>query len=325
MDARSAIELLGWSFVLPAGVSMASLFLLRRCLPGRLAAGTALTIAMLTGFAVMNTADGVVQRLQPTRHWHWVAWLPAIGLFVFGIGFTGKVGQTRRISVLVILAALATYLLVPDWPPLDDKRNLYRFLLCVIAAAACGAVSFSIERVQKPRWLLLLLGGSLLAMTPLLAVFLSLTYATLMSVAAAAVLGLTVVRSSAGEDEKDAAQIAAPIAAMLLVAGCFIGFVETNPPLFGFLPPLLVPALIAVYTLGSNHTGSLRTRFIEMSVVVTVFAASAGCLHLETRTVPPDELPADEQPVEGKFTEEDWFDSLDKLDADSSQREASDK
>ena len=49
MDARNAIELLGWFFVMPAGISVALLFFLRRWLPERYAAGCGVAIATLAG------------------------------------------------------------------------------------------------------------------------------------------------------------------------------------------------------------------------------------------------------------------------------------
>ena len=335
MDVRSAIELFGWYVLLPASISMAALVLLSRILPERFAAGAALAIAVLSGVAVVNlTGSGVppdgkissldmvrqfAGRLEPTRHWHWIVWLPAICLLPFGLCLREKSLAATRMVAIMLVAAVTAFLLMPDWARLDDQRTLYRVVLCLTAAAACMAVDFAAIRV-RPGWLLSLAAGSLLAMAPLFGAFLSATFGSLMAVCSAAVFGIAAVRFKS--ESTETARVVGPVAALLLVAGCFIGFVDADPPLYGYLAPLVFPAVPMMFALRQREKKSSLLKASEVVCSVLVFAIAAMFLHLETHSEEPASEVILEQPVEEPLSEDDWFDSLDQLGPTDSKAEA---
>lgn len=339
MDARSAIELFGWNVLMPVGISMAALVLLSRVLPERFAAGIALAIAVLSGVAVVSLTGSEVPkdvqitsldmvrqfagRLEPSRHWHWIVWLPAICVLPFGLGLRDGVHPAKRGIAIGIVAAVTAFLLTPGWPRLDDLRTLYRSILCVTAAAACMAIDFAAIRT-RPGWLLSLAGGSLLATSALLGAFLSVTFGSLLAICSAAVLGIAAVRFKS--ESTETARVVGPIAALLLVSGCFIGFVDADPPLSGFLVPLVFPAVPMMFALRQQEKKSIVSKVCEVACAVLVFASAATFLHLETRPEEPASSVIPEQPVEEPVSEEDWFDSLDQLGpADSKSDTTSDE
>jgi len=319
MDARNAIELLGRFFLMPAGMSMASLLLLSRWMPERYAAGCGLACAMLVGFLALNDVGEGLEQLLPTSHWHWLAWLPAIALIPFGLVSEDKTGRAKRYSSFVLVSVVASVVLVPDWPPLDDSRMLYRICLCASAACSCMAIDFAVSRAH-PAWLLGLIGASLLVMAPLLAFFLSVTYATVMTIAAGSVVGLAVARFRSGDRDavRPVARATAPIAVLLLFGGCFIGFVDRDPPLYGFLTVGALPVVPMLFAMRPGKPGSVARKFAEVACGVVVFGVAAAVLHFETRTEPLASEPPEAQQSE-PASEDDWFQQLDRLDDDTTE------
>ncbi len=318
MDARNAVELLGWFFLMPAGISVALAILLSRWMPERYAAGCGLAVAMLVGFFVLNDGGDGLKRVLPERHWHWLAWLPTIALLPFGLVADGKSGRGKRYLAVALVSVVTALLLVPDWSRLDDSRMLYRTCFFVSAAGGCLAIDPAASRARSG-WLLGLLGVSLLVMAPLLAFFLSVSFATVMTFAGASVLGLAVWCQWSDPDAVRAvARTTAPIAVVMLFAGCFIGFVDSDPPLYGFLVVAALPVVPMSFAMRPGRPAAGAAKFAEAACCVVVFGAAATVLHFETRTDPLAVEPPEARQPE-PTTEDDWFQQLDRMDDDTAE------
>ncbi|MEX0717217.1 MAG: hypothetical protein WD066_11545 [Planctomycetaceae bacterium] len=139
MSARFAFEMFAYGVLAPALVAAVASCLARRVLPAATAARHAGAFAFSAGVCAGYALLPEWAPWIPERHWHWLPYL-AIGAAVVGpIALAEGVGWFERWMLLVPLAIVASWLLVPRWPNLDPPRTTlvpavagYFFLLAVL-------------------------------------------------------------------------------------------------------------------------------------------------------------------------------------------------
>ena len=129
-------ELIGYGGLAPAATAFVVLALVRvahRHSLGKLACGLAIALAFFVAYALLPWAP-----LKPDSPWHWFPLLAVLGFGfgMFGMHVPGAPADTQltrtRISTLLlllrmagwlVLAAIASWLLVPSWDKLAPVRG----------------------------------------------------------------------------------------------------------------------------------------------------------------------------------------------------------
>lgn len=230
------IDILLYGGVVPAVVAFSLVFVLRRVLPASAAERYPTAIAFAAAFFVGYALLPSWAAIAPTRHWHWLPYLGLVAMVMGPVGLAQGLLRVERWLLTLLLAVLAAWLLVPTWADLQPSRPTYILILTAYVLLLSMLLDPLPARVPARLFLaaLTIVAG---AGALMLAVFVSLTFARLAGVAAAAMAGCAVAAFRNGGPTMPRAVI--PAFAVLLGGSLFVGSIEPDPALHGFL---LVPA-----------------------------------------------------------------------------------
>ena len=302
MEIEFAIELMVWDVLVPAAISVAVLFLLKRFVAKRYCYVAAVATGLLAGYllhdwsnlnATVDTAKTLegsggakeaflsavrtVQSVLPQRHYQWIPWLPALLLLPLGLSLGEKIHRAERVAVFLLSGSIAAWLIVPSWSRLDEIRPV---LLTAVAAATwimCCVCDLLAERMS-PRWFLFLMTGCIAVYAGIMMPFMSLRHGEIILCGAGALTGATLMTFRS--NESSAARSLSPICAMLLVSGAFVSFIEPDPPNPIFLLPLAAPMGLLPFVIGPlRDRNSIKIRLVQLGLVIAILATTAAWLY----------------------------------------------
>ncbi len=257
---NSAIEIVGYGGVVPAAVSTAVMVLAARFLPARVSRRYAAAVALVIGFFVGYVLLPSWAELVPKRHWHWLPYLGLGAMIIGPIGLARGVFAVERWLLLLALAIVAAWLLVPTWASLQPPRSVYVPILAGYLLLLSVLLEPLPARVPG-RLLLALLSIVALSVAVAIAALVSLNYARVAAIAAAAIVGCCVASFFYFHESMTRGLI--PAYAILVGGVAFVATIEPSRPLVGLL---LAPA--APLALWSCAWGPLaRLRGVKAAVV----------------------------------------------------------
>ncbi len=274
MELKFAGELFLQGILLPGGLSLAIFLLGRWLLPPRYGVPVAFSTAWLVGYLWLDWA-----KVVPERHYQWLPYMPLAAIVPLSVSLADGVRRVERLLLFLPLSLCAAAFVVPTWARLQDVRQWYvlslaagLWLLCVAGDELAGRM--------RPGWFLslhlLVLGG----LSGIMMGFVSVTYGQLLLAAAGALSGIALM-SVRTQDVAVSAAVS-PHISVVLGCGAFLGFVDPNPPLYGFLIPLALPILLLPVAVvpWARRRPRVMAGF-QLSVVVVVFVATVLVLRSE--------------------------------------------
>ncbi|MCH7863259.1 MAG: hypothetical protein IH998_16740, partial [Proteobacteria bacterium] len=192
----------------------------------------AFAAAFFVGYALLPAWAAIA----PTRHWHWLPYLGLVAMVMGPVGLAPGLLRVERWLLTFLLAVLAAWLLVPTWADLQPARPTYVLILTAYILLLSMLLDPLPAHVPVRLFLaaLTIVAG---AGAIMLAVFVSLTFGQLAGIAATAMAGCTIAAFRVGGPTLTRAVI--PAFAVLVGGSLFVGSIEPDPALHGFL---LVPA-----------------------------------------------------------------------------------
>ena len=184
-------EVIGYGMLIPAAVSVAVLVVTRKFCPNELAIRSAGALALgggfIVGYCLLPWAP-----LLPNAQWHWIPYLSAIAIVSAPVRLAPGASTARIWSILLLLAGLAAWLLVPSWAEPERTRHLYAAVVGVALLFLCGLLEPLAKRSPGALFPLLLcvvsaVGAVVLGLSG------SVKFAQLAGVVAAAMGGCTAV------------------------------------------------------------------------------------------------------------------------------------
>lgn len=268
-------DILFYGGVVPAAVAVSLVFLLRRLLPAsaaqRYPTAVAFAAACFVGYALLPSWAVTA----PTRHWHWLPYLGLVAMVTGPVGLAPGLLRVERWLLTLLLAVLAAWLLVPTWADLQPARPTYVRILTAYVLLLSMLLDPLPARVPVRLFLATLtIVASVGAI--MVAVFISLTFGQLAGIAAAAMAGCTIAASRAGDPTMTRAVI--PAFAVLVGGSLFVGSIEPDPALHGFLLVPAAPLGLWMCARGpfARHQGVARATIGLVGVLVLL--AIAGIL-----------------------------------------------
>jgi hypothetical protein len=233
------LEFVGLAITAPAAIAASLIAALRWALPrefaSRYPAPIAFGIASVAGLALSESL-----KIVPDRHWHWLAYLAVIASLVGGIAAAKSLRAFERVALWLLVALVAAWLIVPDWPGLVPSRVVWIAVLVAGFISSTALLEPLSIRVPTPTWLMsLVITASFTA--ALIAGFVSLTYGNVAVVPAAALAGCLIggcfVRGAPVQG------LALPFA--IVIGGwAFVGTVYPQQPFYFLLGAPLAPAAL---------------------------------------------------------------------------------
>jgi len=272
---NSEIEAVNYGGVAPAFIAAILALLLRAFLPRgvgeRWAVPTAVGVAFCGGYALLATLGNSSSiDLLPSRHWHWLPYV-AIGAVLLGsVSAAEGVSLVERWLVYFLWAAVSAWLFVPTWASLEPPRSTWVPLLAGYLLMMNALLDPLARRIPAPRFMAML-AISALAVAIMTAAFLSVTYAQVAGIGAAALFGGCVAmclrRSTASSGG------IASLYSILAGGSAFVSAIEPDPAALGML---LVPAapLALWFTVGGplSRLDGWKAWAAQTTVVVVVLA-----------------------------------------------------
>ena len=223
-------------------------------------------------------------------------------LLPLGFGFAQSASQWKRVASLVVVAGVVPFLMMPGWERLADVRVLYLSGFGLVCLGGIAAIDFAAARL-RPAWLVGVMCLTLGMLSGMLMYFLSLTFGQLLLAAAGATLGVGLLRLKSADEET--ARGIGPVLVVVLLAGCFLGFIDPAPPLYGFLVPGLVPFVLAACAMMGKKSGKFLA-IVQVVGVLGLFGIAGGWTHFATAL--PDEI--EPAVVEPEISDDEFFDQL---------------
>lgn len=271
-----------WGFLVPAIVSAAVLFVLRRVLPQALAdrypGAIALAIGFFSGYGLLALAPW-----QPSSHWHWLPYVLLAASLVTPVALAEGVWSFERGLLYGLVALLASWLLVPTWDDLEPPRGVSIVGLAVYITLLAILLEKLARRLPGPV-LAAILGFCMIFAAVVLALSGNLRMGQIAGAAAAAFIGCAM--ASRRRPEHDSLQgLALPFAlhsAGLLYVGRVNSF--SGLPDLSYLLPTLAPlGLWASFAgLGGNPMGTNRKLLGAILVVLPLVVAVGLALAAES-------------------------------------------
>ena len=222
-----AIQVLGYGGIVPITIAVAAMYLCGRWLPpaasDRYAAAVACGIAFFVGYALLPSWA----ELWPTRHWQWLPYLAGAAMIIGPAALAKGVFAPERVLLLLMLALIAAWLLVPKWSRIEAQ-----YVQNVVGVTA-GFVLLStlldpLPKRMPPAFFVGILAVVTVCLSLALASSLSLKYGQVASIAAASLAGCSV--GHVFLKNEIAARGLVPVFT-LVVGGCaFVGFIGHDPP-----------------------------------------------------------------------------------------------
>lgn len=266
METEFAIDLLLWQLLLPAGISVACLFLLRLFLPDRWATSIAFCGGFFTAYCFLEWA-----KVIPERHFMWIPWITILCLIPAAISLAEKIGVFERLTSFIPISAATAWFVMPTWSRLEDDRVTLLFGIGVTTWLLCIALEL-LARRMSPAWFLFLMttivGGTAATIMP----FMSLKFGEIVMCAAGASAGVFLLNLKAAESQSARAMV--PFFAIVLTTGVFISYVELDPAQHQFPGLLTAPVVLIPFVIGplreQNSIG------IKVAQVVLILAVLGG-------------------------------------------------
>lgn len=233
-----AIQVLGYGGVLPASVSIAVVYLARRLMPqsagDRYAAPLALGVAFFVGYLLLPSWAALI----PQRHWHWLPYFALVAMIVGPVALAPCLVTLERLCLQLLLALIAAWFLVPDWPDLRPPRPVYIAILVSYFFLFIALLDSLPSRLRGSFFLALLMLVAL-AVALLVGISVSLMFGHVAVIVAAALLGCF---ASTFFVRKEAfARGLIPGFAILIGGLAFVGCIEPERPLVGILIAAAAP------------------------------------------------------------------------------------
>ena len=195
-------------------------------------------LAFATAFALGFGLATEWEAMAPQRHWHWIGWLTLLAAFAGPIAASPALLLSKQTTLKLLATLISAVALVPNWPDLTPSRpiclavlTVYLFLLTIL-----------LERLAtrlNPSLLLAQMALTSAGLAVLILVFYSVSYAGLVGVSAAALVGCWL--SSFGKRQHNCLA-ALGLAYSVNVGGwAFVAWVNPRPPLLGMLIVPLAP------------------------------------------------------------------------------------
>jgi hypothetical protein len=280
MNARSATEVLGYGIVLPAGIALAVVLLVRRTTPAGLARHSAAALGFAAGFFAGYALLPSWAELVPSRHWHWLPYLTAAATLIGPIGLTeGGVSRAMRGLLQLAIAGAAAWLLVPTWATLTPPR------LVSVALLASYLVLLMVLLDHLPlgtvgRRFPVLLCAAACVTAALIAYAVSVTYGRVAGLAAAALAGICV----AAWLRFDAAELRGLIPAFAVAVGgaAYVACIDPQPPQLGLLLAPAAPLGLWVCAFGplarlrGPSAAAVQTSAVAVPLIAAIIAVYSG-------------------------------------------------
>ena len=282
LNAQLAIEVFGYGGFIPAAVSLAMVFAVRRILPNsaskRYAAALGLGTAFFVGYALLP--EQVHASLRPQRYWHWLPYLGAVAMMAGPVGLAHGLLAMERWLMQLMLALLAACLLVPTWDSLQPPRTvciplLTSYFFVLMTALAPLPALISARLFQS------LLAVVALCVAGMIWALVSETTGRVAAVAAAGMMGVCV--SSFFSTAQNTARGLVPVFTILVGGSAFVGTIQPAPPLTGML---LAPAApLALWICVRGPLARLRGAGASAAQTIAVLITLAIAVVIVLRSV----------------------------------------
>lgn len=243
----SDLDLFLTAIAAPFGVAFAVQFLMSRLLPADVArrgsAPLALGLAYLVGYVLWSDRGTPV----PQRHWHWFPYLAFASTVLGSAAVADGVRLVERWLLFALAAMISAWFLVPHWESLQPSRETYLVALTVglfLLSTLLDLLPASLAGKTLPAMFAL----SAISVAVLDIRFFSALYGYLTIPITGALIGCLAVRSISGREPNFRALI--PAYSTLVGGAAFVGFVEPQPPLPGFLIAACAPLALWVCAFG---------------------------------------------------------------------------
>jgi hypothetical protein len=187
-----AIELLGYGAAIPAAISFAVIWVAGRILSPiatvRYSAAVAMSASFFLSSAIYLGGDGLV----PNRHWHWLVHLGMAASLIGPVALASGVYATERWLLYLLLAIVASCLLVPTWSSLQQARPVLLMILASYLFTLMTLLDTLPDRLLGLHFLRLLCAIAA-ATSILIAATVSLKMGLLAGISAAAMVGCCIV------------------------------------------------------------------------------------------------------------------------------------
>jgi len=280
---NSAIEIVGAGIIVPAAVSASTIWLSRRFLSAqtsaRYSASVAFAAAFCVGYLLLPSWAGLV----PKRHWHWTPYLALAAAAIGPNSVSSGRHRVRRWLLYLVTAFVSAWLLVPSWASLQPPRSVcvplltgYLFLLAALLEpllCRLPAAAISAQLIVSAACAAVLIAG-----------FVSVTYAQIAGIAAAALIGVWVATlfSSGAASVRGLS-----LAYSVTVGGwAFIGCIEPQQPAFGLLLAPIAPLSLWFCVCGPLSRLRGRAAATIQTVLVLIHLTIAAGLMVVTSANP---------------------------------------
>jgi hypothetical protein len=295
LETEFAIEILCWNILVPAGISVAVLFISRLILPTRYAAAIAFATAFITGYGLLEWA-----KIVPERHYQWLPWIPVLTLVPLAMSLAEKIGKSERAISYTLPAALTAFFIVPTWERLNDAspafngklsvpiewelttRWMYLIGVTVTVWLLCCVMDLLASRM-RPGWFVALFAICVGGMAGTIMPLLSIKFGQILLCACGAATGVGLL-SLKSKDSKIGRAVA-PHLAIVMSCGAFLAFVDPNPAQYAYLAPLAIPLVCVPFVVGplARYAG-IKLAVLQVLLAITIIGGSGWWIHSQNQT-----------------------------------------
>jgi hypothetical protein len=310
VSGESAARLLGFAVLVPAAGAVAIVWLSRQLLRGDASARYSAAAGFVGGFVIGSWLLTDAEDWLPTRHWHWLPFLALAAGLIAPIGNARGVSLPERWLLILLLTVASAWFLVPTWSSLDPSREFWVTALSSVLFLLAAGLDPLPGRVGS-RPVLLSLWGTSLAVTLMIGLCVSVTYAGMAAAASGSLAGLcletvlrrrpdprssvpgrdrsmfssavvpetgsseTVRRNGLSEEELAACALL-PAATIVLGGAAFVGCIEPQHPLYGLLvlPAAPLGLWLSAVRPFKSRTGRTILAVQFGAVAIPLFAAA---------------------------------------------------
>ncbi|MBI5757621.1 MAG: hypothetical protein HZA46_03790 [Planctomycetales bacterium] len=282
-DMNSVIEFVGAGIVVPAAVSVATMWLSRQLLSAETSSRYSAAAAFAAAYGVGYLLLPSWAELVPKRHWHWTPYLALAAAVTGPISAANGLHLVERWLLYLMTAFVSAWLLVPTWASLQPPRSVcvplltgYLFLLAAMLEPLLSRLPAAAISAQ------LTISSACTAI--LVAGFISVTYAQTAGIVAAALTGCLLAASfSSGTTTARGLSLAYSVT----VGGwAFIGCIEPQRPAFGLLLAPVAPLSLWWCVSGPVSRLHRRAAATVQTVMVLIHLAIAAGLMATTSLNP---------------------------------------
>lgn len=272
---ESTNEIIGLGIAAPAAIAAVVFVLLRYALPAdvaqRYATPVAFAVACIVGNFLSKSSPFI-----PERHWHWLPYLTIGAAIVGAVAASKSLRYFERLSLWVLAAAVAAWLLMPDWTILSLSSAFW--VPAVLAAIVLETVVLEPLVAQAPpRTMMWALTITAIAVAVFIAGFVAIVFGQVALIPAASLGGCAV--GSMFSRTASIQGIALPF--VTTIGGwAFVGAVEPQRPLLFLLIAPLAPLALWCFVSGPltqmRGVTAVCARLAAVSAILIVAAAATA-------------------------------------------------